>query len=101
MKRHTHMLSFTFLPFTSSLCTWKCGISIQEVKKTTTQAVATEMRTRKSTPIVALLSSSGSHCSSENRSSKLLLPTEELPISKSLQLIGAGGLGAGAMLSLR
>lgn len=44
--------------------------------------------TRKSTPIVALLSSSGSHCSSENRRRRLLLPTEEFPMSKSLQFMG-------------
>jgi hypothetical protein len=44
-------------------------------------------RTRKSTPIVALVSSSGNHCSSENLSSKLDLPTEELPIRRSLTLI--------------
>ena len=43
--------------------------------------------TRKSTPIVALASSSGSHCSSENRTRRLLLPTEEFPIRSSLQLI--------------
>lgn len=43
--------------------------------------------TLKSTPIVALLSSSGNHCSSENRSKRLLFPTEELPISRSLTLI--------------
>ena len=50
--------------------------------------------TLKSTPIVALLSSSGSHCSSENRNSKLDLPTDELPISKSLTLIGWVAVGA-------
>ena len=44
--------------------------------------------TRKSTPMVELDSSSGSHCSSENLKSRLLFPTEELPISKSLQLTG-------------
>lgn len=38
--------------------------------------------------MVALDSSSGNHCSSENLSSRLLFPTEELPISKSLQLTG-------------
>lgn len=42
--------------------------------------------TLKSTPIVALLSSSGSHCSSENLSNILLFPTEEFPISRSLTL---------------
>lgn len=59
----TQILSLTFFPFTSILCT------------------------RKSTPIVALASSSGSHCSSEKRSKRLLLPTLELPISRSLTLI--------------
>lgn len=49
--------------------------------------------TRKSTPIVALASSSGSHCSSEKRRRRLLFPTDELPISRSLQLMG-GGLAA-------
>ena len=38
--------------------------------------------------MVELDSSSGNHCSSENLKSRLLFPTEELPISKSLQLIG-------------
>lgn len=44
--------------------------------------------TRKSTPIVALLSSSGSHCSSEKRSNRLDLPTEEFPMRRSFTLIG-------------
>lgn len=44
--------------------------------------------TRKSTPIVAVASSSGNHCSSENRSNKLLFPTEEFPMSSSLTLTG-------------
>lgn len=39
--------------------------------------------------MVAFASSSGSHCSSENRKSKLLLPTEELPMRRSLTLMGA------------
>lgn len=54
--------------------------------------------------MVALDSSSGSHCSSENRRSRLLFPTDELPISSSLQLMGGpdvaelGGLSVmGAM----
>ena len=38
--------------------------------------------------MVELDSSSGNHCSSENLNSRLLFPTEELPISKSLQLTG-------------
>ena len=50
--------------------------------------------TRKSTPIVALLSSSGSHCSSEKRSNKLDFPTEEFPISRSLTLMGCVDVGA-------
>lgn len=87
------MLSFTFFPFTSIL------------------------HTRKSTPIVAEASSSGSHCSSVNLKSKLLFPTEEFPLkwgqtrraqrtlrgapmSSSLQLTAAmggwGGAGAPA-----
>jgi hypothetical protein len=54
--------------------------------------------TLKSTPTVLGLASS--HCSSENRNSKLLFPVEELPMSNSLQLTGGeGGLSPGAMLS--
>jgi hypothetical protein len=47
--------------------------------------------------MVALLSSSGSHCSSEKRSRRLLFPTDELPMSNNLQLIGTfldDGVGA-------
>lgn len=44
--------------------------------------------TRKSTPMVALLSSSGSHCSSEKRRRRLDLPTDEFPIRRSLTLTG-------------
>jgi hypothetical protein len=47
--------------------------------------------------MVALLSSSGSHCSSEKRSRRLLFPTDELPMSNNLQLIGTfldEGVGA-------
>jgi hypothetical protein len=48
--------------------------------------------------MVALLSSSGSHCSSEKRSRRLLFPTEELPISSNLQLIGTSlGCDIGAI----
>ncbi len=43
--------------------------------------------TRKSTPIVAVASSSGSHCSSLKRSRRLLLPTLELPMRRSLTLM--------------
>ena len=39
--------------------------------------------------MVALASSSGSHCSSEKRKRRLLLPTEELPMRRSLTLMGA------------
>ena len=38
--------------------------------------------------MVALASSSGNHCSSEKRRSKLDLPTEELPMRRSLTFIG-------------
>ena len=44
--------------------------------------------TLKSTPIVALASSSGNHCSSENLSNRLLLPTLEFPISSNFTFIG-------------
>jgi hypothetical protein len=52
-----------------------------------TQVDGIRRLTRKSTPIVALASSSGNHCSSENRIRRLLLPTEEFPIRSSLQLM--------------
>jgi hypothetical protein len=45
------------------------------------------MRTLKSTPMVADASSSGSHCSSEKRRRRLLFPTEEFPMRRSLTLI--------------
>lgn len=51
-------------------------------------------RTLKSTPIVALASSSGNHCLSEKRSNKLLFPTDELPMSSSLTLMSSCGVGA-------
>lgn len=49
----------------------------------------THILTRKSTPIVAVASSSGSHCSSEKRSNKLLFPTDEFPIIRSFTFTGA------------
>jgi hypothetical protein len=52
------------------------------------RALVTGPPTLKSTPIVALASSSGNHCSSENRIKRLDFPTEELPISNNLQFIG-------------
>jgi hypothetical protein len=58
-------------------------------------------RTLKSTPIVALASSSGNHCLSEKRRRRLLFPTDEFPISSSLTLIsscGRDGCGVGAMI---
>ena len=51
-----------------------------------------DVLTRKSTPIVALDSSSGSHCSSENLSNRLLFPTDEFPMRSNLTLIGAFAL---------
>lgn len=53
------------------------------------------MLTLKSTPIVALASSSGSHCESEKRSKRLLLPTDAFPMRRSLTLTGCcwGGTG--------
>lgn len=48
--------------------------------------------TRKSTPMVAVASSSGIHCSSEKRKRRLLLPTDALPMSSSLTLTGVAGL---------
>lgn len=55
-------------------------------------------RTRKSTPMVALLSSSGSHCSSENRSNRLDFPTEELPMRSNLTFMGCDAGAVGGML---
>ena len=46
-------------------------------------------RTRKSTPIVALASSSGNHCLSEKRNKRLLFPTDELPMRSSLTLMSS------------
>ncbi len=59
-----------------------------------------DVRTLKSTPIVALASSSGNHCLSEKRSKRLLFPTDELPISRSLTLISScdRGCGVGAIV---
>ena len=55
-------------------------------------------RTRKSTPIVAVASSSGNHCLSEKRSKRLLFPTDEFPMRSSLTLMSscdcACGVGA-------
>jgi hypothetical protein len=48
----------------------------------------TKQLTRKSTPIVALLSSSGSHCSSENRSNRLDFPTDEFPMRRIFTFMG-------------
>ena len=48
--------------------------------------------TRKSTPIVAVASSSGIHASSENRSNRLLFPTDALPIRRSLTFTGVEAL---------
>ena len=63
---------------------------------------AVSMQTLKSTPIVALASSSGTHClstsGSANRSSKLLFPTLEFPIRSSLQLMVCG-LDDGGIIS--
>src|ERR1700722_18274550 len=89
----THMLSFTFLPFTSILCTYETARNLQHLISISTiknqkQKERNHHLTRKSTPMVALVSSSGSHCSSENLRSKLLFPTDELPIRRSLQLMG-------------
>ena len=57
-------------------------------------------RTRKSTPIVALDSSSGSHCSSENLRRRLLFPTDEFPMRRSLTLMGAFALSCGCDIVL-
>ena len=112
-QKRTHMLSFTFFPFTSILCTYKMHHQYRVHHHhhiysappprsiPCTQNEQNEKPTRKSTPIVALLSSSGSHCSSEKRRSKLLFPTEEFPINSSLQLIGGAegvGLSVGAIV---
>lgn len=48
-------------------------------------------RTRKSTPIVALLSSSGTHCSSENRRRRQDFPTDIFPIRRSFTFVVEGG----------
>jgi hypothetical protein len=58
-------------------------------------------RTRKSTPIVALASSSGNHCLSEKRSKRLLFPTDELPMRSSLTLMSSCecDCGVGAIVS--
>ena len=50
--------------------------------------------------MVALVSSSGSHCLSENLSSKLLFPTLEFPINNSLQFIvdGSACFAVGAIV---
>ena len=79
------MLSLTFFPLTSILCTWDAQTISHQC--TGNQVDGVLRLTRKSTPIVALASSSGNHCSSENRMRRLLLPTEEFPISSSLQLM--------------
>ena len=109
-QKRTHMLSFTFFPFTSILCTYKTHHQYRvnhhhqiysAPPPPCPQNEQNEKPTRKSTPIVALLSSSGSHCSSEKRRSKLLFPTEEFPINSSLQLIGGAegvGLSVGAIV---
>ena len=55
--------------------------------------------TRKSTPIVAVASSSGIHCSSEKRKRRLLLPTDALPMSSSLTLTGVVGLAVAVDVS--
>jgi hypothetical protein len=58
-------------------------------------------RTRKSTPIVALASSSGNHCLSEKRNNRLLFPTEELPMRSNLTLMSScddRDCGVGAMM---
>lgn len=83
------MLSLTFLPFTSILCTWRVH---GRQHGAPTGPVPHNVLTRKSTPMVAFDSSSGSHCSSEKRRRRLLLPTEELPIRRSLTFMGAFGL---------
>src|SRR5262245_274949 len=88
------MLSFTFFSLTFILCTYKSTIVTVD-KHHTIQKKA--YLTRKSTPIVALLSSSGNHCSSENRKSKLLFPTDELPMSRSFTLMGEDGVSVGGM----
>ena len=54
-------------------------------------------RTLKSTPIVALASSSGINCLSEKRRRRLLFPTDEFPISRSLTLISSCGRGCGGI----
>jgi hypothetical protein len=76
------MLSLTLFPFTFIL--WTYPATPNESKST---VLNIKPRTLKSTPIVADASSSGNHCSSENRKRRLLFPTEELPMSKSLTLI--------------
>ena len=58
-------------------------------------------RTRKSTPIVALASSSRNHCLSEKRNNRLLFPTDELPMRRKLTLMCScdQDCGAGILFS--
>lgn len=62
------------------------------LRKPSTSTNHNRQLTRKSTPIVAVASSSGIHCSSEKRKRRLLLPTDALPMSNSLTLTGVAGL---------
>jgi hypothetical protein len=76
------------------------GLSMR-AHKTNNQTQESPPRTLKSTPIVALASSSGNHCLSEKRRRRLLFPTDEFPISSSLTLMsscGRVGCGIGAIV---
>jgi hypothetical protein len=99
----THILSLTFFPLTSILWTWAPydqrephvrhapSARLSQLPShhfSHSLAINKNALTLKSTPIVALASSSGNHCWSEKRNSRLLLPTDELPMISSFTLMG-------------